>query len=397
MSNKNPFPKGSMDAALWDYENATNDFVSGGIQDYSWLGDFTPETIGHVPFQEASGLQSIQTDQRLNDLELQALMELEAQSKDGLSARDKAELAKLESSVNRSNAGRQGAIRQNMAARGLAGSGLDFAVQQQSSQDLLEAQALASLEKAAMSQQGRRDATSRMGAMAGSMSERDFNQQAAKAAAQDAINRFNTGNTISNNQFNTNTRNQAGMFNTQGRQGAANNTTTAQNNFRADSLQARQNAAQMAFNADADRKNREMIRRQQEQQRRAAGLGAITGIGGAVIGGVATGGNPLGAMAGYQAGSGLGQAFSFAHGGKVPGEADYEGDDPRNDTVPAVVSPGEVIIPRSIADDPDASADFVAEVNDKPSVKPKDSTKIEAEKAIEGLLQAVNYLSKKRK
>ncbi len=54
---------------------------------------------------------------------------------------------------------------------------------------------------------------------------------------------------------------------------------------------------------------------------------------------------------------------SMSAGGKVPGQAEVFGDDERNDTVPARLSPGEIVIPRSIAQRPDAAegaAMFVA-------------------------------------
>lgn len=38
----------------------------------------------------------------------------------------------------------------------------------------------------------------------------------------------------------------------------------------------------------------------------------------------------------------------FSQGGHVPGQAQAKGDSPTNDTVPAMLSPGEVVIPRSI-------------------------------------------------
>lgn len=50
-------------------------------------------------------------------------------------------------------------------------------------------------------------------------------------------------------------------------------------------------------------------------------------------------------------------------GGTVPGEPEVFGDHEANDTVPAMLSPGEIVIPRSIAQGPDASgraAAFVA-------------------------------------
>ena len=55
----------------------------------------------------------------------------------------------------------------------------------------------------------------------------------------------------------------------------------------------------------------------------------------------------------------------FAHGGKVPeGSAPVAGDSPKNDTVPAMLSPNEIVIPRSITMGPNApqeAAKFVAQ------------------------------------
>lgn len=49
----------------------------------------------------------------------------------------------------------------------------------------------------------------------------------------------------------------------------------------------------------------------------------------------------------------------MSDGGEVPGKAKVFGDDSRNDTVPAKLSPGEIVIPRSHASSPEAAADFV--------------------------------------
>lgn len=46
-------------------------------------------------------------------------------------------------------------------------------------------------------------------------------------------------------------------------------------------------------------------------------------------------------------------------GGMVPGKAKVAGDSPKNDTVPALVSPGEVVLPRSVVGSPDKTAEFV--------------------------------------
>jgi len=83
---------------------------------------------------------------------------------------------------------------------------------------------------------------------------------------------------------------------------------------------------------------------------------------------------------------GVGQGMMFAsHGGqapvvmdaragaKVPGRAQVQGDHIKNDTQPAVLSPGEIVIPRSIAQHenaPELAAKFVEELKKNGSKKP---------------------------
>ena len=76
--------------------------------------------------------------------------------------------------------------------------------------------------------------------------------------------------------------------------------------------------------------------------------------------------NPYGG--GFGIGSGIGNSIKdiakmfMTGGGQVPGSAQVSGDSPKNDTVPAMLSPGEVVVPRSVASDPDAARDFIAHV-----------------------------------
>lgn len=51
-----------------------------------------------------------------------------------------------------------------------------------------------------------------------------------------------------------------------------------------------------------------------------------------------------------------------AHGGKIEGQAKVKGDSYENDTVPAMLSPGEIVIPRTKAKDPTKAKAFVDEV-----------------------------------
>jgi hypothetical protein len=63
-----------------------------------------------------------------------------------------------------------------------------------------------------------------------------------------------------------------------------------------------------------------------------------------------------------------GGRVDFRAGGNVPGKARVAGDSEENDTVPAMVSPGEVVLPRSVAqaeNAPKEAADFVAALKNR--------------------------------
>lgn len=57
--------------------------------------------------------------------------------------------------------------------------------------------------------------------------------------------------------------------------------------------------------------------------------------------------------------------LSKSEGGPIPGQANVHGDSYSNDTVPTMLSPGEIVVPRSKASDPDKASEFVRNVIDK--------------------------------
>jgi len=305
---------------LQAYFDALRQYEKNGNNQYEWLGDFQG-----APELGPSALNGITTDPRYSQYEQQALRDLEQTSKDGMSARDLADLAATESQVNRANSGRVGAIQQGMAARGMSGSGMELVAQMQAAQDATERQALASLEKNAQAQEGRRAATAQLGNMAGQLQGRDFQQAAQKAAAQDAIARFNNANRYNTNQMNW-----------QGHQSLANQNVAQNNAFQQNVLGARQGGAQMQYNVGVEAANREAMKNANKPN-----------MFGSMIQGAAAGSSmgPWGAVAG----AGAGAMSAMAEGGEVPGKAHVPGDSLKNDTVPAILSPGEIVIPRSIA------------------------------------------------
>lgn len=61
---------------------------------------------------------------------------------------------------------------------------------------------------------------------------------------------------------------------------------------------------------------------------------------------------------------------ALREGGKVPGRAKVKGDNPKNDTVPAMLSPGEVVVPRSKVNDPEKAKEFIEALKNHGSKKP---------------------------
>jgi hypothetical protein len=51
--------------------------------------------------------------------------------------------------------------------------------------------------------------------------------------------------------------------------------------------------------------------------------------------------------------------MTASKGGHIPGKAKVEGDSEENDTVPAMLSPGEIVVPRSHAKDPEKAKQFI--------------------------------------
>lgn len=185
-------------------------------------GELTPEQAQTV-LQDQSSLGSYSNDPRLRQALLAALSQLQdIGSSGGLTDQDRAALLEQQMSTGAQERGSREAILQNMAARGLSGSGNELNAQLQNAQNSATRGALEGSQVAAMARQRALDALLGGGQMAGQMQAQDFGQAAAKAQAQDTINRFNAANSMQTNQFNVGNMNQAMAANLANRQNIAN-------------------------------------------------------------------------------------------------------------------------------------------------------------------------------
>lgn len=297
-------------AAMDDYRSATDEYLEGGPAEYDWLGDLELDELGELEQVKDTELSDIETDPEYDRYMMEALADLERQSDEGLTLRDEADMARIQGGVNRNLRGQRGAIEQNMARRGIKGSGLDLMAQQQAAQSSAEIEALRGLEKAAQGQERRQSASARLGQLGSQLQGQDFNQQAQIGQAQDSINRFNTQNLNQRQQYNNQMQNRQTQQNWQGQQNLANQNTRSAQDFQRNSMQAQQDLAKTNYNKAIDDRNRRQLAEQEAQRRQGAILGTVGAVGGGIAGGMA--GGPMGAMAGAQAGRGLGQSISYS-------------------------------------------------------------------------------------
>ena len=167
----------------------------------SYLGNFTPEEL------QATGLPAGVINQAMRNKQLQALGGVEQLSQTGLSAIDRAALSEIQNEIAMQERGQRESILQNMAQRGISGSGQELAAQLQSSQAASQLASQQGMQQAAQAQQARVNALNNLSNMATGIESTDFERQAQKAQAQDVINQFNVQN-----------RNVAGLRNLQTQQ-----------------------------------------------------------------------------------------------------------------------------------------------------------------------------------
>jgi len=154
----------------------------------SYLGNFTPEEL------QATGLPAGVINAAMRQKQLQAIGGVEELSQTGLSAIDRAALTEIQNQIATQERGQRESILQNMAQRGISGSGQELAAQLQGSQAASQQASTQGMQQAAQAQRARMQALSSLSEMAGGIEQTDFQREQARQAAQDAINQFNTQN-----------------------------------------------------------------------------------------------------------------------------------------------------------------------------------------------------------
>lgn len=157
------------------------------------VGSLTPEMETAIK-QGDTEMAKIAIDPKLKSAQMQALSNLSQQGKTGLTLEDRAGINDIKRDVAQQEKGQRDAVLQNMAARGMAGSGQELAAQLEGAQAGADRASKQNLDIAAQAQKARQQAVLNSGTLAGNMENQSFGEQSAIQRAQDAINQFNTNN-----------------------------------------------------------------------------------------------------------------------------------------------------------------------------------------------------------
>lgn len=317
-------------------------------------GAINPNQI-QVAAQAPTAYDNISLDPSTRQAQINALDSYQGiANAGGLDANAKLGLQQTVDAANEQSQGDQGAIMKAAQAEGQGGG--DFALTQRAiaSQGASNTAATQGLQEAAEAEANREAALNQMASIGNNVEASDYNQAANKAASTNTINAANTTATNAANTTNVANNLTAQTENLQNKQNVnAANTTAGQNS-------AYYNAGlpQQQFNNELAKANgmngiattqANLANSAAENETNAQGQlikGGLTALAAAAHGAAilpkcqyADGGTPHN------------HYMCMLMGGQVPGDAKVEGDSSQNDTQPALLSPGELVIPRSVPKD----------------------------------------------
>ncbi len=341
------------------------------LEKYAVSQNMTPAQM-QAFLQQNNALGNENVDQTGTQAQISALNQLAGVANAGASGSPTAQAqeAKINQDAARNLAGQRGAIEQSAQARGVPLGLLQAALQSQQAGSNQQDAHMAALQAQGQNYQQALQALSGTGSLGGSLQGQQNTQANTVAQAQNAMQQFNAANqqqaSANNagfqqaaNATNTQNANQAGAANT----GLANQRTQY-------NAQVPQTVFQDQFqkaNGVANQYNNAANTATGQGQQNAGIFSGLLGAGATLAGGPIAGAAASaltapksGAMVqpmpppassnqyappGYACG---GEVMNMKSGGPVPGQAQVPGDSPKNDTVNAKLSPGEVVLPRTM-------------------------------------------------
>ena len=196
---------------------------------YKQVAAIAPEAEQVVSLGQTE-LAGVKTDPALRQAQMNALLKMQdIGAQGGMTATDRARLAQIQQESETALKGQEGAIMQNLAARGMGGGMSELVARQLAAQGAANRQAQSGLDVKAQAEQRALQAIQQSGQLGGQMQQQDFAQQAQIAAAKDAIARFNAQNLQNVSSANVQARNAAQQYNAQQAQNIASQNTALRN------------------------------------------------------------------------------------------------------------------------------------------------------------------------
>jgi|WetSurMetagenome_2_1015567.scaffolds.fasta_scaffold30283_3 hypothetical protein len=250
---------------------------------------------------QRTGLSDINLDPTGRNAEMEALSQLQGIAQaGGNDAQYRADMQNAQNAVNTNLRGQREAIMQDAAQRGTANAGTTLAAKLAGVTGETAGANQAGMTAAANADQRALQALTQSANLGSNITAQDYAQKSDAAKAQDAINAYNNQNVNEQSKYNANLGQQ-----------------TFQNEM--------QKAQGKAGIANAQSQNM-----MQQGQGQTGLIGSVVGAVGSILGG------------------------KKSSGGEIDGNAVVQGDDERNDIVPALLSPGEIVLPRSVTQHPNA-------------------------------------------
>lgn len=249
-------------------------------------GQLSPEQV-HVFLQDLTEFRNLALDPATRASQMQSLTNLqEIVDSGGLSPVDRAKLSQIRAETAQHERGDREALLTQAQQRGVGGSNLALQSLLLNQQGAAQRESQAGLDTAAQAYQSRLQAIKDVANLGGQIRGADFEQESAKAAAQDAINRFNAAQRQAVEQTNVATRNLAEEKNLIEAQRIADTNTAIRNQKRqADALAVQQDynnrIARAGGQAQVFMKQSDMFGQQGKQGAQILGgiMGGISGSG----------------------------------------------------------------------------------------------------------------------
>lgn len=192
-------------------------------------GVITPEQAEYYK-ADPSAYESMVVDPRGREAELMALDKLQGIiGSGGMDAQARARLSQIQDQIGTSSRGAREAIMQNANERGIGGSGFELVNKLTEQQGSATRANQAAVQAAADAEQRALQAISQSATVGSNVRGQDYAQEAAKASAIDAINKFNTQNKQTVAGENVDRRNAAAVKNLSEKQRIADANTEALN------------------------------------------------------------------------------------------------------------------------------------------------------------------------